>query len=442
MENHHKRKALSGNGDRTAPLKRGFYRIANPAIRLFGTPPRTVSLPAQDNGRFIASARQHCLLIIAVGFVSGQLACLESERSTTYATFAYLEKAFAVVSAMRDHVYDATAPLSTDLSDVDVPHDWHTPLVGLAGTSSLRTIPLDSNLTERLRTRTDPTGEGCRPEIYEFGPPEMSDWQSIKIGNISNTDTDGWSIARPNKTFLIAMSLCSGPDFAGSHAYVVVEYGQKQYGMVFHQGIYDRLAYGPYGLNGRHLDLRNVDFADYASLPRDGETQLLLAVRLTSLKNLVLRRALAIDGNPYSLSQLETAVDVVLQNVRRNSTPELWGVRVPARAAVLMIPGILLGAIISLLYRIRRIDPKRDLSSEPWIVVGPSGVIETAAAAAWVVSLFAATGSAAWTVLVYHGEDWSTSLLSVCGLVASMASVLILCQACRYLFRLSSNECG
>ena len=199
---------------------------------------------------------------------------------------------------------------------------------------------------------------------------------------------------------------------------------------MLHQSVYSWLGRGSYGQNGARLDFGRVDFTSDAPVSIDGDVMLLKAIDLTSLKGVVLDRATAIDGRSYELSQLADATQVVLENGGRDSAAELWGVRVAARTGVPIIPGALLGAAISLLYRIRRVDPGGSLLNEPWIAVRPSGVIETVAATAWVTLLFAAAGSVIWVVVVYRGWDWGP-------LMASIVSVLVLCQVCRYLMGLN-----
>ena len=405
---------------------RGFFRkTAVRAFRLATTPPRPVALPAEDNGRFIASARQHCLLIIAMGLLSAQLACLESERRITYRTFAYIEKVLTVVSAI-DKEGSQVTPF-TCRSDTFLPRNWHALLVKLAGDCLIRSIVLEDS-AEKMQTRADPTGR-CRPEIFEF---EMSDNESFieKVEDITNAPgADGLGLAIPTRTFAVDVSTCVGFDPAAGHDYVIVEHGTGEYSVMLHQSVYSWLEHGSYGQDGARLDLGRVDFRNYAPVSND-ERAMLTTIDLTSLKGLVLERAKAIDGRSYELSQLAEATQVVLEGGGRDSAAELWGVTVAARTAVPIIPGALLGAAISLLYRIRRVDPSGSLLSEPWIAVRPSGVIETVAATAWVISLLAAAGSVICAVVVYRGTDWGP-------LMASMVSVIVLCQVCRYVMGLN-----
>ena len=422
MEKRTERQASISNRPPAPSRTRGFFRkIAARALRLATTPP--AALPAQDNGRFIASARQHCLFIIALGLLSAQLACLESERRITYMTFAYIDKALAVVSAI-DKTSSQTAPF-TCRSDTSLPRNWHALLVELAGDCRIRSIALE-NSAEKMQTRADPTGR-CRPDIFEF---EMSgNGSSIEVGDIANAPGAPRFVAIPTRTFAVDVSTCAGFDPAAGHDYVIVEHGTGEYSIMLHQSVYSWLEHGSYGQNGARLDFGRVDFRSYAPVSND-EDVMLKAIGLTSLKGLVLDRATAVDGRSYELSQLAEATQVVLENGGRDSAAELWGVRVAARTGVPIIPGALLGAAISLLYRIRRVDPSGSLLSEPWIAVRPSGVIETVAATAWVTSLFAAAGSVIWVVVVYRGTDWGP-------LMASMVSVLVLCQVCRYLMGLN-----
>ena len=419
------------------------------------------TVSAGDGGRFVASGRQHCLLIIAVGFLSAQMACLESERRIMYSSFAYIEKALAVAAAIGEMDGQAQAPeaAAENLQQVPVAQEWRELLVQLTGTKSIRRVVL-TNAPERLQTRADPMGE-CKAAIYQFGSPNggtPNRWQ-IEVGDIANEFIGAVAFTgSPERTFAVSVSgTCPGPFYD----YVIVEYRKREYGIMFHEAIYELLEHGIYGSAGTRLDLQRVGFSEGAPLSsfrRQGETRnLLKAIELSALKGLVLRRAMAVDGRTYRLSQLDDAIRVILEGGGGGDfAAELWGVRVAARTAVPIVPGIFLGLAISLLYRTKRIEPEEQALKEPWIALKPSGVVEKAAATAWLIGMFGATLAVTWVVLVYEGEDlgrvgalwWTWPVASseerwgglgafvgtsvFWGLAANVVSGSVLLRACRH----------
>ena len=341
------------------------------------------------------------------------------------------------------------------LSRVPVTPNWHALLESLAGTDRSWPVGLDDP-EEKMRIYSDPGGL-CMPAIYELRSPDdpPSKRPSIEVGDITNAAVATAYIGPPRRVYVVDVDTCVGSGFPVGYDYVVVERELGEYGIMLHQFIYDWLERGSYGRNGERLDLRRVHFLDYAPLAvpmgDDDGQPLLKAVDATVLKRLVLTRATAMDGRMYSLPDLDAAIRVVLDGGRTDSAADLWGVRVAARTAVPVIPGVLLGLAVSLLYRVRRIGPSGHLLNEPWIAVRPRGVVEATAAITWAISLFAAALSVTWVVLVYQWqagtgldrtvEPWSLgpfagTFLPLC-LAANLVSVLVLWQACRHLLTLN-----
>ena len=207
------RKTLFGNAHLESSTKhRLVYRIVCRVIQLVGTPPRPVSLATDDNGRFVASARQHCVLVIALGFLSAQLACSESERRLAYETFAYIEKAFVVTATIREH---RRAPQGrVNLADVPITGDWHELLGLLAGTTRLHPWSC-----------TNPRSE-CGPKptrLAVAGPTYMNLARHRRACRIGGRHMSGPSRMRladpPSLRYLVGFSPLTWT-YAGSRVYL------------------------------------------------------------------------------------------------------------------------------------------------------------------------------------------------------------------------------
>ena len=121
------------------------------------------------------------------------------------------------------------------------------------------------------------------------------------------------------------------------------------------------------------------------------------------LKDKVLGHARAVAGRSHTLDEWQEAFRAILDHARDGM--DFWGFRFERRLGARLAPFVLLGLCFSFWYRARRIDPAGDLRSEPWIVLGPRGWLETAGAVAWALLTMAAVAGVWWAMAVFEAED-------------------------------------
>ena len=64
---------------------------------------------------------------------------------------------------------------------------------------------------------------------------------------------------------------------------------------------------------------------------------------------------------------------------------------------------VVLALSLSFLYRVRRLNPGRDLRDEPWGVLQPWGKVEVVGSALWALVTAFGVGAVGWALWVYEG---------------------------------------
>ena len=110
------------------------------------------------------------------------------------------------------------------------------------------------------------------------------------------------------------------------------------------------------------------------------------------LKQRVTQEARAATKQGFSLDAWPVASRAIIDHATDHT--DLWGFRFDRRLAARLAPFALVALCLSLLYGVRRINPRRDLSAYPWMVLMPRGLVEVITAMFYVL----ATGFAVWGV--------------------------------------------
>lgn len=370
-----------------------------------------------DNSKYIASARQQCLLIFAIGLISAQLAWSEFERQEAYDVFAYVEKALQIVSALGDVDEWSLGPPRNPSKTEGRPNIGGL-IFDLArsmqGTTAVREITFNSP-TASLATRADPT-HSCELRAFLFDPTD-GDSDDVRLALDIKTAAVAHSMqkmttAKPGAAVLVGFSSFCPPVIRITDPILIVRYdgGTDQLGLVFSRRLNDLLGIDwereTFDRKTWHKIARDSDLLTPIQDERlaDFDKPLLEALDLPLVHGLVLEAASGVSDRTYRRGDLDAAMKVILEGSVEQR--DIWGLRVSPRTAVLLIPLAFLVLSFSLWHRVRRIDPKGALFSEPWIIVRPDGWTETMGAVIWILALIGIAVPISSAVLAYQGDDW------------------------------------
>ena len=396
---------------------------------------------ADDNSRYIASARRHCLLIFALGLVAAQLAWDESRYQTALGLYPYIEKVLKVVEAVREGNW-VKSDLALRVSDFNVLPEGLEVLRVLAGDMvEMHEVQLVAQSSD-LTTSTDPTNN-CEPRVYRF---------------VATTDTEErlalWVLvslhagmdlqAKLDETFLVWFRE-SCPELGDLHdPFVVVKYvatGPSE-GVALTDGVLKRLGIdllhspseimSPTTANAYDEPVYD-DWSEFGSAVahlsdeqearlREFDRKQLTTVDQTLLKGIVVSEARAVTHRNYQLGDIDGAFEAILGS-RRGSRLDMWGLRLGPDLIPLAFPVALLSLAFSLLYRLRRIDPSRDVLGEPWVVFMPSYLVERAGATVWSTMPLAAAGGVIWATWVHHVAERTQAVARLDGIGGATGGV-------------------
>ena len=382
---------------------------------------------APTNDRFIASARQQSLWLFALGLFSAQLAWTESSRQETYMVYSYLDRVLRIVSNVQDRsnwtsLPDRRTSLSSILEMYDGPEgEMHPPgdyvpplirhLAAMVGDNHVTDIEFNPE-TPRIATRADPAGS-CNVTVRQLGPSraDLPDRLAIVARNESRAITlRREARVEPNRAFLVEFGNC----LLLSPPFIIVEYGDGAAGISVAREISDSLGVQWQDAYNRSLSpqlqaqarerYKRLFTADQWTRLSAFDPPTLGVLDLTMVRNLILEKAREITDNYYQMKDLDPAIGVILTGM--DQPRDLWGLRLARQVAASGLSILLVILSVSLLYRIRRIDRQKGPINEPWLVIGPRGVVERVAAVLWAVALVGVVGVVTWTVIVHEGEDW------------------------------------
>ena len=379
------------------------------------------------NDRFIASARQHSLWIFAVGLFSAQLAWTESARQETYMVYSYLERVLRIVSVVQDRSswqpsLDAGTSFSSMLELYEGPEgEMHATgdyvpvlirhLAAMAGDNTLTNIWFPDG-TPQIITRADPAGN-CHFTVRQLGPSRADPPDKLVLV-VKNESSAIHLRSEPEvaleNTFFVEFGNC----LLLSPPFMIAEYGADALGVSFVQEIddsldvqwkddYDRSLSPQLQTQARDRVKRRFTSAQWVRLSAF-DPPALGVLDVNMVKNLILEKAHEVNDEYYQMTELDSAIRVILTGVEQPQ--ELWGLQLAPQSAALGLSALLVAISVSLLYRIRRIDREKGPINEPWIVIGPRGPVERVAAVMWPAALVGVAGVVMWTVIVYEGETW------------------------------------
>ena len=372
--------------------------------------PRRRDRFAVDNSRYIASARRHCLLILALGLVAAQSARDESQYQAAQGLYSYVEKVLTVTYAiMEDNWQSSDSPLSVaNISQIPKGLEVLQPMVG------------DAVIAKRIRlaeqsgtfaTSADPTNN-CDPSVHVLYAGPKNGEEKLALWVLQSLNSGDDFQARYEKAFVVLFH-SSCPELRDViDTFLVLRYDDSspKIGVVLSDDILWRL--GVYWLRSpsevvSETRAKSTPEAvghlsdDQVKRLKNFDRKQLTTLDLTLLEGIVLKEARAATQRAYATTEVEGALRAILEDPGAEKL-DMWGIRIPADLLPLSFPIALVTLGFSLLYRLRCIDPSRDIIEEPWVVVMPEGTVERVGAAAWSITPLVAAGGVIWATLSHH----------------------------------------
>ena len=420
-------------------LKEGFGKWLRDLWR--GAGPLPEDLLAQDNGKYVASARGIALLLVAVGALSGQLGYEESQRRAAAELYGYLEKVLVVGEAVAagelalaagesaaagaGQAAVAAGELVADGGEkrgpsVGIPGGWRPMLDAMAGDAH-RPVRVDvEGMGPEFATVGDATGR-CPVTVWRYvASDEASDARvALAVMRPSQWEHMPEQAVAFENLFLVRLGFGCVPMWKERAEYLVAKLGDddEDFALVLEDRVYERLkvVWFRYRVNSR-MTLQDVEdreavrsavfgeFLTGAQLGRlDGYAYpFLKASHRGFLQELVLEHAVEATGRSYGAKEWRQATRDMAAAVLEPTG--LWGFaferQIAARAATLVV----LALSASFLYRVRRLNPGRDLRDEPWGVLQPWGRAEVLGAAFWALVTVLGVAAVGWALRVYEGD--------------------------------------
>ncbi|MDE0005601.1 MAG: hypothetical protein OXQ29_23165 [Rhodospirillaceae bacterium] len=379
--------------------------------------PLPEDLLAKDNGEYVASARRIALLLVAVGMLSAQVGCEELQRRAAADLYGYLEKVLVIGEAIAGGI--AADGGDGTVRPLPVSAPWERMLAAMAG-SAYGTVKVDFDGTgPRFATAGDATGrcpvsvsrvvaaDGAedarvalavmRPAQWEHMPEQAVGFGNVFLVDLGHPCVPSWQDGR---RFLVAKLREQEDDFA----------------LVLGDGVYERLevVWFLYRVKSR-MTLQDAEdreavrsdlfgnFLTTAQLERlDGYAYpFLKASHRAFLQELVLRHASEAKAGFYEPEEWRRAAREMAAAALQPAG--LWGFAFERRVAVRVATLVVLALSVSFHYRMRRLNPARDLRDQPWIALLPWGWGEVARASLWALLTGLAVAAVGWALWVYEG---------------------------------------
>ena len=392
-----------------------------------------------NNAPFIASARHQSLLILLLGLLSAHLAHRESERIDLQSSFAYLERVLPTIELVRDERYHPADKPTVLLADrVDSADGAVQPLARSLPEAKLRELTV-LGPSSLFATRQDPEGF-CRPRLRQLldAPRQSPEPRQLRLGTEQESATGltpareplrlhvrmPWATERteggtadPSDIFLATFPSTECWASPRNDPFFVVRYSKSTEQANDETAEASNYSYGVVLLDAistKLLGIRWILYEEsYRSFIADPSLEEIFGFRLplkvldeSFLRKFLLDKARDVTNRPYLATELDEAIAAALEKSYVQEATEFWGLPVATRSAAALLPFVLLGLSVSLLYRIKRISPDGELGSEPWILIRPNGPVERCGAVIWATALFAALAGVTWLHWVYRGPEW------------------------------------
>ena len=367
--------------------------------------------------------------MIGITFLCAQLTWAELDRKQDYETFSYVEKVTSAITTLAAPPNSTTEP-EVDLLDTVDPERKSTML------AHITTMVGSSNVLERvikdeslLATRSDPTNS-CTLRAFDLNPPPPAsvfeqDMVVISVvGRFPAYRRYYFTNTKPQFTTVVAFpERCEEHSWIDDPNFLVLKYTDEIFddsgevvqnpplytAVVLPEVVSQRLeiehrsVIGPEsfadGLMGR-----GVVIATRGQSKRlvDAGYDFLTAIDYRLLQYTVLRRAESRANRTFRTSEL----DFALQSILKHSVEgrEVWGFSMHAATAAILMPFLILGLSISVLFRIARLDQDGDLISEPWILMASRNPWETFAANVFAVLLLGSIIASTISTWIFETE--------------------------------------
>ena len=380
----------------------------------------TPECKATDNAAYVSSARHLCLLLLGLGLLCVQLTCSELDRQRTYETFAYVEKALAVASALTQSSASAI-DTEVDIFETVDPNRSSTTLhhiTEMVGSSSV----LERDIKDgSLATRADPNN-ACTVRAFDLNPPHAAniheqDMVVIGVRAVSPsteltllTHSEPWST-----TVVIFPEQCDHDSWIADPDFIILKYRREldeeavHTAVVLPEVVLQRLGFPPVPFLSPQDVLNGIISSSVVIAKPEQSRRLLeagygfmMAVDYRLIQESVLRQAESRANQTFHAHELDDAIRSIL--IRFVERRDVWGFKVDAATAAILIPFLILALSTSLLFRVRRIDPDRDLMSEPWLMMAARGRWETLTAYSFVALVLGSVIAAAVSAWVFESD--------------------------------------
>ena len=404
-------------------MKDGFGNWFRDQRRRAGPLPE--DLLAQDNGKYVASARGIALLFVAVGALSGQLAYEELQRRAASELYGYLEKALVVGEALAaGETAEGTGelvvvPREESGSSAGIAGGWQPMLAAMAG-EAYRAIEVNFDAKgPGFATVGDVTGKcSVRVSRYEASGEASDAKVALAVMQPSQWEYMPEQAVAFENLFLVSLGLPCVPSWEEGAEFLLAKLGNgdEDFALVLGDRTYQRLevVWFLYRVNSR-MTLQDVEdreavrsdvfgeFLSAAQLDRldSYAYPFLKASHRAFLQGLVIEHAAEATGRPYRDEQWRQATRDMAAVVLEPTG--LWGFAFERRVAVRAATLVVLALSLAFLYRVRRLNPGRDLRDEAWGVLQPRGAVEVVGAALWALLTALGVTAVGWALWVYEG---------------------------------------
>ena len=370
-----------------------------------------------DNGAFIASARRQCLLVLGMGALCIQLTWSELDRQESYNTFAYVEKAIAVVSTLLDTGKVSVGGQKDLFETLNVPKQQSRMLhhvTEMVGSSSVLEIEIIDK--SGLKTRGDPTNS-CSVRAFKLDPPRAKeiyhqDLVVIEIIVVSSMAEESLlTFAQPWSTTLVTFPAICYDRLEITDPFFVLKYGdEEKVGLVFPT----RVLYGLGKQRKTRASLEGLEpilggswvvvKPEQAKRLSGFEHEFFRALDYAVVEGIVLDYAELMSNRTYRNEELDEAIGSILRSTVESG--QVWGIKIHAAATAVIMPFLFLSLSMGILYRVVRINPHGELTSTPWVIVNPHGILEFVGANGFALLLLGSIGASEACVWVFETESW------------------------------------
>lgn len=368
-----------------------------------------------SRAKYVASARQLCLAIVAASVLAGQLGWSGFSRGEVRQQLADLDWVLEVPRVIDSPGDSSVQPTDTRSRKLEWPvrasstpcqvHiHWGTSRIlfsrfpNLAEAEAAGQSDVDSTPTQRRQAAlqylvTSPNCERIAPLV-------------VLRRQASAKNLDDWTIV-PSQEMWRNMGL-SGERVRSKSASPTANARPLD--------AFSLSEHGPEGEAERELVSEILGPA--GSVP--------VGIRLQDVQSSALNLLSRINGKTYGPKDYDLALNDFF--LSKPDETQYWGLSFRAAIASIAIQLGLLGLGVTLLHRTKRLGQAVDGDEEPWLLIDASGPFERAGAGAWRLGIAASSLPPLFAVWVYWGP-WVVALAAIAALVSTglcLASLLSL----------------